>query len=353
MSKKLFCLLPVIILITLTFGGCKGVRDYVEPDQQYLISAIGFDSENGKIKMSAEAIAVRQEDRESGIESVIFTGYGKTVNDAFIEIYSYIANNPVFSHCGVFILGDSLNEEQLENIFGFVYDESEISFDAYIIASDDAEKLLKAKPISSPVLGYDLMGLIKQRTDSWKLKYTSRIYETGKRRKLTADCFTVPYIVKDKSELSVITGLKTYRNEKGVAVIDNDEGFLLTLIKNSYGGGKVSFEEDGKTYDAEIMSSDTDIKAKFGERLMIEINENIRVKKGSLSHPVNEFSSALAKITRDFTEKYQKNGNDIFAFDNVLKYRYSGIFKTVEKDYPSAFKNADIKVNCYIKEGRG
>ena len=98
--------LSLLLALPLLLAGCRaGGRS--EPEQIYLVSAVGFDPDsNGGVRLSLEVPLTRESADESPAPA-LFTGEGGTVEEALRQIAAGLGRRLLFSHCALLVLGVS------------------------------------------------------------------------------------------------------------------------------------------------------------------------------------------------------------------------------------------------------
>ena len=114
---------------------------------EYLISGIGFDNNNQTYKVCFEAVVINTENTEQSVK--LLKGEGKTVEEAVKEIDRQCTQPLLLSHCGILAIGENISQEQFSKICKYCYNIEEITLSAFFVKTDNAEKLLSVKPISS------------------------------------------------------------------------------------------------------------------------------------------------------------------------------------------------------------
>lgn len=163
--KRLFLIIPLLFLLC----GCQ------KTGPEYLISSIGFDNENGQLKACFEAIVINSE--TEGQQVKVIEGVGKTVNEAIGQVERKSTQSLLFSHCAVLVVGDSVTQNQLDNIYDFCFENTDITLSAFFVKTQNAKKLLSSKPLSTIAVGYDILGLIEQYSKNKNIKIKNRYFE--------------------------------------------------------------------------------------------------------------------------------------------------------------------------------
>ncbi len=155
-------LLSVVFLTFLC--GCQ------KAEPEYLISAMGYDYTGGEYSVCFEAVIINSEDTEQTVK--LLEGKGQNIENAVAEIKKKCTQPLLLSHCGVIAVGSDMTKQQLKQVVEYCYDREQITLSALFIETENPQKLLTVKPISSVCVGYEIMGLLKQNTH-----YNNRFFE--------------------------------------------------------------------------------------------------------------------------------------------------------------------------------
>ncbi len=163
--KKVLLIFPLLILLC----GCR------QTQPEYLISSIGFDNAGGQLKTYFEAIIINSE--TEGQQVKLIEGSGKTVKEAMEQVERKCTQGLLLSHCAVLVIGDSVTQKQMNNIYDFCFENPDITLSAFFVETENAKKLLSAQPLSTISVGYDILGLIRQYSENEKIKIKNRYFE--------------------------------------------------------------------------------------------------------------------------------------------------------------------------------
>lgn len=158
--KKVFWVLLLLLLLC----GCE------KHGPEYLVSSIGFDKVNESYKVCFESVIINSEDTKQTVK--LLKGEGQTIKVAIGQIEKQCTQPLLLSHCGVLAIGDGIAENELKNIAKYCINGKEITLSAFLIKTENAEKLLSVKPLSSLTVGFDIMGLLEQNKT-----YKNRLFE--------------------------------------------------------------------------------------------------------------------------------------------------------------------------------
>ena len=188
----------VILSFIFLLSGCAGTKPVSSKTEQYIVSALGFDFDNG-FKVSAEAVIVGTEGT-SKAEAKVITGQGKTIEEAFYELRKKTSQPLLLSHCGLLLLGEDIN---FEEVLEYAKKNKELTLSVFLGATDNAEQLLNLEAVSSIAIGYDLVGMIEQQEESEGENFKNRFYEIEASRKRGKN-IKLPFFVIEKEEFSFL-----------------------------------------------------------------------------------------------------------------------------------------------------
>ena len=160
MMKRIFWIFIALFLLC----GCE------KAGPEYLVSSIGFEGDGKEYNVYFETVIINSENTNQTLK--VLNGSGETIEKAVSVIERQCTQPLLLSHCGVIVIGDGITQKQFSSIKDYCYDKEPITLSAYFIRSENAQKLLSAKPVSSICVGYDIMGLIKQNKP-----YKNRFFE--------------------------------------------------------------------------------------------------------------------------------------------------------------------------------
>ncbi len=159
--KKFF----IMFIIMLCLCGCE------KKGPEYLVSGMGFDKVEGIYNVCFETVIINSEDTKQSVR--LLKGKGTSLESAVEEILNQCTQPLLLSHCGVLVLGDTITVDELENIAKYYVKGEKITLSAFLVRTENAEKVMNIEPISSVSVGYDIMGLLEQNKE-----YKNRLFET-------------------------------------------------------------------------------------------------------------------------------------------------------------------------------
>lgn len=157
--KKIFLSTLVILLLC----GCEKAAP------EYLISGVGVSKAGEIYEVCFEAIIVNTETTKQTLK--VLKGKGDTIYNAVKDIEKQVTQPLLMSHSGVIAVDEEISRGDLIEVCKYAQS-SGITLSAYMIKTENADKLFETKPLSSACVGYDIMGLIKQNK-----RYKNRLFE--------------------------------------------------------------------------------------------------------------------------------------------------------------------------------
>ncbi len=146
----------------LTIGLCLcSCSRYTEPEQVYLVSAMGFDGGEEGIRVTVE-IPMIGGSESTQQKTLRFTQTGEDVRQALHLMEAGLSRELIFSHCALAALGETLSKEQMQEIFDFAGTGEGIPLAAEAVVCGDAEKLLGVDGISGIAMGYEIHQILER-----------------------------------------------------------------------------------------------------------------------------------------------------------------------------------------------
>lgn len=325
--KKLLSLVLVVLNIVLLCG-CSVKETIASDKQEYIVSALGFDSEGEKIKMTIEAIVINSDDLKEDKENKLFSGVGETVEEAMGDIISQVTQPLSLGHSAVAVMGSGLKPAQTEKIISFLNDNGKINIAIMMIYTKSAFELLSVKPLSSVAVGYDIMSMLEVSEEEKGTAFNNRLYEVNSLRLEEMKTYYLPFIDTEDEKL-LVKGLGVFKENRLVEILENNEIPFFCLARDSFTKGEFTLENEKFKVDYSAVTYDFKLKEN------LEINLNLRLK-----------AEGNKEILKAETENFLK-GYDVCALGNVIRQKEPKIWDKIKDNYEDFYKGADIRVNIY------
>lgn len=210
MKRLIICAFAACICITLS--GCRFSAGSSQNDRRFMVTALGFSGDEN-ITVTAEIVTVNSEsaEREPTPQVLSYTANG--IIEALGGISDSLSRPMLLEHCGVIVIDTALSAKRFAEICDYCFKENRITLSVYMIASDNPKALLDGEPVSSVAVGYDIMGIIGQKSETGKINFKNRYFEIESGREKGETVFSMPYFARGEDGVS-LDGLAVFENDK-------------------------------------------------------------------------------------------------------------------------------------------
>ena len=331
MKKVVAVLLSFILILPLC--GCSFKVNSLEKGLEALVSAIGFNQQGDVFSIYIETVTVNSESSEADKKLTRTEGNGKNLADAYNDACRKTVRPFMFSHCAVAILGDGITAKRTREICRFLYNKDEINLALRFLYTDSPKELLSCETVASVAVGYDLVDALDRQSDYSGTIFKNRFYEVEAVRKKAINIFTLPeFTVKNKAYEK--TGSVIFRNDEPIMWLDEEETFIYSIAAGTQRNGTVLL--NGKEYS--IKKLETEHKFSMDKRLQTKLDINIELKGDG--RPKSDIAASVSEL---FINSKLK-GADIFLFGEIIEKKEAKIWKQIEHDYYTIYKNSQLAV---------
>ena len=207
MKQLLFLLLPLCLLLASCRAGAT------EPEQLYLVSAVGFDRTEDGLRVVTEVPLTRENEADK-MEVRVFEGTGTTLADAMDDLRSGLGKKLFFGHCAVAVIGDRVSGDTLRAVLDFLTD-GEIPLSVTVVSAPDARELLARGSLSAPAAGYEIPDILRLRMREGGISVRCRVYEIAAQ----GSVFSLPRFLPndpENAEADRFAGERAFREWKAV-----------------------------------------------------------------------------------------------------------------------------------------
>ncbi len=201
-----------LILSCLLLLGCHAV----EPEEVYLISALGFDKTDSGVRLVAEVPLTRESEADK-MEVRIFEGNGRSAPAALEDMKTGLAKQLEFGHCALAVLGKGIEGEVLDEVLECLRS-WQIPLSATVVYSPDARDLLGQGSLSAPAVGYEIPDILRLISRERGVNFRCRVYEVDS----SGGSFQIPRFLPNGEEVAQVDrldGLCIYREKKAVKIV--------------------------------------------------------------------------------------------------------------------------------------
>ncbi len=324
--KKLLCFVVALNMVFLC--GCSVKEAITSDKQEYIVSALGFDGEKDKVKITVEAIVINNDDLTEDKSARLFSGEGETVAEAYEKIV-FSATQPLsLGHSAVAIIGGDLSSAHLDDAFSFLESQEKINISIMLCAADSAFEVLGCKPVSSVAVGYDIMSMVEVNEEKRGTLFKNRFYEVLASKSKPQATFQLPFLKVENEEISV-SGISVFERNLETVRVANEEIPLFCLAHDSLSRGEFVLGGENIKVDYSSVTYDFFLK----DNLKITIDVHLKAKGDKT-------------LLKQKTESFLK-GYDICSLGNIISQKEPEIWEKIKDNYNEIYKNATIRVNIY------
>lgn len=333
MKKALLIFLTVSVILS-SLSGCSFKKTFSSENNEYIISAMGFDAENTKLKIFLEAIVVNTEDADKDIKLAILEGEGSSLEEAFSNAQNKAIQPFQLSHIAVILLGESITPKIFSKIIDFCHLQKGITLSTQFVTCKNSFELLQSETVSSVAVGYDMMSMLSHQSEHKGINYKNCFYEIEALREKEQNIISIPYFNKNDSGI-FINGIKIFKNYSLISHLNEDETSVYAIMTDSQSRGE--FMLDGEKIRLDSSYSKWNIQK--NENLELTLILRIKIKDSTMKKR-KTISESIKKL---YSSSKQKN-EDIFGIGNIIYNKKNKIWKDIKKDYVNQFKNSDLTV---------
>jgi len=331
-NKKNLGAISVIICFSFFLCGCSLNIVPVSHTNEYIVTALGFDCQEEILKVTAETLIVSTEQASEQANTKIFFAEAEKIPAAMEKISEKATQSLEMSHCAVAIIGESVTPHYMKEICDYFYKTQGLTLSAFFVATENAEKLLSQKAVSSVAVGYDIVSILEKQGNHSGTKFKNRYFEIEAARKSKTCTFALP-LIKTEGEDIIYNGAVVYSNLKSALTLKDEQLFFYALANDIQGKGTVFL--NGK--EIKINSAYTSYKTKKeGQKVKITANISIDTKQNDIltSKTVENEIKKLFLLS-------QQTKIDILKIGDLLYHREKSFF-TENKDF---YEKVEYSVN--------
>lgn len=368
-----------IILLLFLMTGCW---NYQELNNISISTAIAIDmNEDNEYEVStliANSRKSQTSSQESESQSVIYTGKGKTISEAFKDIDLYNPRKNYIGHVAVLVISEEVAQKGLKNILDFFARNSESTrrFQMIIAKDDKAKDIIKIltplETYSAQDISSNLRYSKESQATSISILYSDFIYNLLEKG---YDPILPSVILKgdkkngskDKSLQQTvpdafikIDNLAIFKDDKLMGFASKDESRGINLLKNSINELTINTKLDDEYIAVKLTQSITKNKIKFKDKPIIEvvINSNALITEDNTNHNLEDekvikeiekkIKSKIKSLANKGLKVSQKYKSDIFGYGNLIYKNYPKYFGKIDNwnnEYQDLEVNIKVNVN--------
>lgn len=202
MKLKITSALIVLFIVL----GCAAVKDYIEPEERVLVTALVIENSNEQIKLSAE---VNVPDKQGGNQIKVYSSYGKDIETALSELEKASYGKLLLGQCPVILLSKDLPKSKLKNIFYTLFQNNEISLSVKFAIFEEEQALL-SEETKNPA-GYEIENLLNNIERAENKTVGESFAQIIDKSQKKGETFTLPLIEKQNSRFA-LSGFCRFKN---------------------------------------------------------------------------------------------------------------------------------------------
>lgn len=332
--KRLLLIFLTVSIILSSLSGCSFKKTFSSENNEYIISAMGFDYEESRLKLYLEAIIVNTEDADADIKLELLTGEGDSMEEAFSSAQNK-ANEPLqLSHIGVIALGESVTPKIFSKIIDFCHSQKSITLSTQFVICKNSLDLLESETVSSVAVGYDIMSMLSHQSERKGINYKNSFYEIEALREKKQNIITIPYFEK-REESIFISGIEIFENYSPIYHLNEDATSVYAIMTDSQSRGEFLLCGEKIILD----SSYSKWSIRKNEKLELTLKLRIKIKDGT-----KEKKKIISESITKLYSLSKENSGDIFGIGNIIYNKKNKIWQNIETDYVNQFKNSTLTV---------
>lgn len=339
MRSKTAVLLLSVLILPLLLSSCGAS----EPEQVYLVSAVGFDGDVEGITLSIEVPMSRAGDSK-GMECKLFTGRGTDAEEALRQVTVGLSRELTFEHCALMVLGEGLTAEQSDAVFAFASSGVLLPLAAQVVFTPNARTLLEGGGISSPAAGYDLPAILRETEELLGFRTRAQIYEL--RANDTPEIPTLlPYFIPTQEKATPAAsfgGLALLRRGENHILLDVQSCLPYAILADlfhgtdgsagSIGGGKLHLKSSS------LRGSATEAGITFSLEVFLRADGMSREEREALQAQIECETVTL------FGDLRARMSGDVFRF----RERVKGLEEMDAGEFVRMLATSELIVACHV-----
>ena len=362
MIKRLFCALLMLNVLGIF---CTGCWNYREINNMSIVSGAAIDkTSDGKYKLSIEIIDLKTGGVEAKVHSKKLECYGASIVDAVRNAISFNANKLYWGHTEILIISKDVAKEGIVQILDVFSRDPEfrLTIDILVSKENTAEEILDSQRITTEVRSYELnkmLDLEKELEKSPKVEIYEFINSLGESG-ISPVMPVVGLTENSGQETSQLLGTAVFNKDKLEYMFDQEDTKYFLFVMNKIKGGLFVVNDSDITL--KIIRNKTKLKPVYTNgKLHFEINIKTKVSISEIDFTKFQNVKDIDKIQIEAQKTLKsrvKNvikavqneyGIDIFGFGRSVRQDIPELWKKINPDWDTIFKNVPVNVNVDVK----
>lgn len=332
--KRIFLIFLALSFVISNLCGCSFKKTFSSENNEYIISAMGFDFEENNFKLYLEAIIVNTEDADAERKLMLLEGEGGSLEKAFSDAYEKATQPLQLNHMGVITIGEAVTDNNFSEIIKFCHSQKGITLSTRFVTCKNSFDLLSGETVSSVAVGYDIMSMLNNQSERKGINYKNCFYEIEALKEKQQNIIALPYFEKTEDSFS-INGIKIFKNYSLIAHLNEDEASVYAIMTDTQSKGEFLLNNK----KIKLSSSYSSWNIEKNENLKLTLKLKIQIKDKSL-----EKKNIIKRNIENLYSFSKQTGTDIFGLENVIFIKNNKTWNEIKKDYVNHFKNSTLTV---------
>ena len=299
----------VAVILAAFLCSCSMIPGYIEPEEQYILSALGFDLiGDGIVEVSASlAVGERGE--------LCAFGRGESVEEAISSLTAGLKLGIESSHCGVIVLGAGIEGEWLRSILGYCRRNEELAISAALVSASSARELLSIEDVS----GFELTGSVSKSRENAAFGAENRFYQVEGARGSEENLFALPHFEVSGGKYELY-GVRIYKNDRAAVLLGRVESAYYMMIRGLFTGGIFAVDAPGLSGSVGVSDCKTSYDFSTEGEILISCRIALDSELADESYADEICKAAKAGMERIYAELSSRYG-DLFRLREAAKMK--------------------------------
>lgn len=374
-KSKLLTLLLLLTFIIPSLSGCGYKKDI---QRIYLVLAVGVDiTPDDKFEITMQVLNPGASSTQTGggggtspgNETLTLTGIGDSFFDALYDASRSISRTHHFGHAKYIVIGDALARKGIGQLIDSFTKISEIRLNTpLLVTKGRAIDIVKTQTPKAPISAIVVENLFFRHQFTGFRPFTYLIdFINALDSDSTSPVAGVIEVAKETNirdkidEAFAMGGTAVFKKDKLIGYLNAKETRGMMWVRGKVEIGSVTFSSDkfGKV-TLELISSKSKVKPVIKNNsitLDINIKNSSAVRRtGKSIDPVKnpdtldeigmyENEAIKEEVQMSLQTVKENFGVDIFGFGEVIHEKSPKLWKSISKDWETAFQNMEVDVN--------
>ena len=307
--KKSRIISALALMLSAFLCSCSMIPGYIEPEEQYILSALGFDLiEDGIVEVSASlAVGERGE--------MCAYGRGESIEEAISSLTAGLKLGLESSHCGVIVLGAGIEGEWLRSILGYCQRNEELAISAALVSASSARELLSLEDVS----GFELAGSVSKSRENAAFGAENRFYQVEGARGSEENLFALPHF-EVNGEGYELYGVRIYKNDRATVLLSRVESAYYMMIRGLFTRGIFAVDSPGLSGSVGVSDCKTSYDFSTEGEILIKCRISLDAELADESYADEISRAAEEGMERIYTELSARYG-DLFGLRGAAKIK--------------------------------